>query len=152
MIENAKRPKLVGSFIRQRREALNLSQRALGLLFTPAVTTQFISNVERGVTPLPPAHGPTLCKALQVSEGEIMALLEREYTLKLSGRLGRAEAGEALSNGHANGNGQPSLAISNSDFDFMRMLYEAYRQADPKTRQTFTSVCESILNLGKPSG
>ena len=44
-----KQPKLVGAFIRQRREALGLSQRALGLLFSPPVTTQFISNVERGV-------------------------------------------------------------------------------------------------------
>ena len=53
MVEN-KKPRLVGNFIRQKREALGLSQRALGQKFTPPVTTQFISNVERGVTPLSP--------------------------------------------------------------------------------------------------
>src|SRR3954468_24285738 len=92
MVESSKRPKIVGNFIRDRREALGLSQRALGLLFTPPVTTQFISNVERGVTPLPPAHIPTLTKALNVSESEFMALLEQEYAYKLSGRLGKADA------------------------------------------------------------
>ncbi len=51
---------IVGAFIRQRRETLGLSQRALGQLFQPPVTTQFISNVERGVTPLPPVHISTL--------------------------------------------------------------------------------------------
>src|SRR4051795_11899745 len=87
-----KNPRLVGNFIRPRRETLGLSQRALGLLFTPPVTTQFISNVERGVTPLPPAHIPTLTKALNVSETEFMGLLEQEYAYKLSGRLGKADA------------------------------------------------------------
>src|SRR6478609_9296856 len=88
MVVDSKQPKLVGNFIKSRRTSLNLSQRALGLLFDPPVTTQFISNVERGVTPLPPAHVPTLTKALQVSESEMMGLLEKEYTMKLSGRLG----------------------------------------------------------------
>src|SRR5690606_28317860 len=89
-------PRLVGTFIRQRRDALRLSQRALGQLFDPPVTTQFISNVERGVTPLPPAHVPTLAKALVADENEIMSLLEREYAVKLSGRLGK----DASLNGH----------------------------------------------------
>src|ERR1700747_3131669 len=118
---DTKRPKLVGNFIRERREALGLSQRALGLLFSPPVTTQFISNVERGVTPLPPAHVPTLCKALMVSEGELMALLEREYTVKLSGRLGRVDDGapQLIENNH------PNLVISTTDYEFMRSLYDA---------------------------
>src|SRR5262249_47894405 len=92
MVDGSKnRPKLVGSFIRQKREASGLSQRALGLLFNPPVTTQFISNLERGVTPLPLNHIPTLTKALSINEAEIMSLLEREYTMKLSGRLARLE-------------------------------------------------------------
>src|SRR5436305_13141430 len=88
MVDN-KKPRIVGNFIRQRRETLGLSQRALGLLFSPPVTTQFISNLERGVTPLPPNHVPTLTQALNISEAEIMSLLEREYAMKLSGKLGR---------------------------------------------------------------
>ena len=140
-----KRPRLVGGFIRKRREALGLSQRALGMLFTPAVTTQFISNVERGVTPLPPAHVPILCKSLSVAENELLQLLEREYTAKLSGRLGKDMSVEG--NGHVAG--EPNLMISTVDFDFMRALYDAYKQADPKTRAAFATVCESILNLPK---
>lgn len=150
MVELAKQAKLVGNFIRQRREALGLSQRALGLLFSPPVTTQFISNVERGVTPLPPIHVPILTRALLVSEDEIMGLLEREYVLKLSGRLGKVEG-----NGHAgaNGNGaslaNATLVTAPNDYDFMRRLYDAYRQADPKTRQAFGTVCESLLSMPK---
>lgn len=145
MLENNSRPKLVGNFIRQRREAAGLSQRALGMLFSPPVTTQFISNLERGVTPLPLNHVPTLTKALGINEAEMMTLLEQEYTLKLSGRLARmdfkAEGAEAAK---AAGT---ILPVQSEDLDFMRVLYNAYRQADPKTRQEFASVCENVLKV-----
>ena len=139
MIE-AKRPRLVGGFIRSRRENLGLSQRALGLLFVPPVTTQFISNVERGVTPLPPAHVPTLARALNTAETDLMGLLEREYSAKLNERLGRPE-------GPQDDKETPGLTIAPGDLAFMQCLYDAYKQADPKTRQTFANVCESILNV-----
>jgi transcriptional regulator with XRE-family HTH domain len=145
-MNDSKRPRLVGAYIRQRREVLGISQRALGLLFTPPVTTQFISNVERGVTPLPPAHVPTLARALQAHESEIMSLLEREYSAKLTERLGRSE-GDAMEPVV----GTPGLTIQPVDMEFMKLLYRAYQQADPKTRQTFASVCESILNVPKVS-
>jgi transcriptional regulator with XRE-family HTH domain len=152
MIESPKRPKIVGNFIRQRREALNLSQRALGMLFDPPVTTQFISNVERGVTPLPPAHVPTLTRALQVSEAEMMSLLEKEYTMKLSGRLGlqhdsfNQNRGAVIIPMQAHSS-HPQMSVSTHDYEFMRSLYDAYKVADPKTRQTFASICETVLNL-----
>lgn len=149
MVDSSKRGKLVGEFIRKRRETLGLSQRALGLLFSPPVTTQFISNVERGVTPLPPTHIPVLAKALSVSDSELMALLEKEYAMKLNGRLGKTE-------GLSNGNGSspdmtPPLSIANIDYDFMKSLYDAYRMADPKTRQAFATICESMLKVPKSS-
>src|SRR6267154_2156639 len=127
-----KKPRIVGNFIRTRRETLGLSQRALGLLFTPPVTTQFISNVERGVTPLPPAHIPTLTKALQVSESDILTLLEKEYVAKLSERVGGTHVGE---NGLGMNGKSSHLSIEGMDFDFMRTLYNAYRHADTKTKQ-----------------
>lgn len=134
----------MGEFIRKRREALGLSQRALGLLFSPPVTTQFISNVERGVTPLPPVHVPMLAKALAVNESELTALLEREYTMKLSDRLGKAgELGGAIA--------LPSLMIAETDYDFMRNMYEAYKHADPQTREAFLDVCANVLKVSKPS-
>ena len=144
MIELNKKVRLVGDFIRKRREALKMSQRALGLLFDPPVTTQFISNVERGVTPLPPSHIPILAKALTVSPSEITVLLEKEYALKLSGRLGHAENG---SSDHLDI--WPNLVVSKADYEFMKSLYDAYRVSDDKTKQAFSTVCESILVIQK---
>lgn len=144
---DTKRPRLVGGYIRSRREAIGLSQRALGLLFTPAVTTQFISNVERGVTPLPPTHVPTLAKALNVAEHEMMNLLEKEYSLKLNGRLGRPESAQGTFSEMEDLPKMLGLTIAPGDLSFMQSLYNAYKQADPKTRQTFATVCESILNV-----
>ena len=132
-----KLPRLVGNFIRQKREAMNLSQRALGLLFTPPVTTQFISNVERGVTPLPPAHIPTLCNALKVSESEVMSLLEREYVVKLSERLGHP--GESPSS--------ENIGVSGADYSFWQKLYSAYQHADASTRKAFETICENMFKV-----
>ncbi len=149
-----RRPKLVGNFIRQRREMMKLSQRSLGLLFDPPVTTQFISNVERGVTPLPPAHIPTLTKVLQIREGEMMALLEKEYTLKLSGRMGTAD-GAALHSGDAaiplDSSSQEvmPLTVFAADFAFIHELYNAYRTAEAKNREAFQNACENILNISR---
>jgi transcriptional regulator with XRE-family HTH domain len=142
-MSDSKRPRLVGAYIRKRREVLGLSQRALGLLFTPTVTTQFISNVERGVTPLPPVHVPTLARALSVEESEIMSLLEKEYSAKLTERLGHHEGSQEPSSVI------PGLTIKPADADFMKDLYRAYQAADPKTRHTFDTVCETILNVSK---
>ena len=121
-----------------------MSQKALGQAFSPPVTTQFISNLERGVTPLPHSHIPLLAKALGVSEGEIALLLEKEYALKLSTKLGTQLPSEAdlQSSMH-------SVIVNNNDYSFMKSLYDAYQSADPKTRQAFASVCESVLNLPK---
>ena len=141
MLNLIKRPKIVGEFIRKRREALNLSQRAIGLMFDPPVTTQFISNVERGVTPLPPAHVPTLARALAVNENELTVLLEREYTMKLSDRLGKS--------GDFNSDTAPVLAIAQSDYDFMRNMYEAYQHADPETKQAFNELCHNMLKVNR---
>ena len=157
MVENLKQAGLVGSFIRQRREALNLSQRALGLMFSPPVTTQFISNVERGVTPLPPSHIAVLSKSLSISETELLVLLEKEYTMKLSRRLGRPGEDSISANGLQTSQSSQtslvsSLPVDANDFEFMRHLYDAYRQADTKTRAAFSSVCDSLLNPAKFSG
>ncbi len=144
MIESSERLKLVGDFIKKRRELLGMSQRALGLLFDPPVTTQFISNVERGVTPLPPSHIPMLAKALQASNAEMKALLEKEYALKLNMRLGTSDDGQK--NGAVD---LPNLVVSTTDYELMKNVYDAYRSADPKTRQAFATICESILKLPK---
>ncbi len=148
MVDSIKQPGLVGAFIKNRREALAISQRALGQLFTPAVTTQFISNVERGVTPLPPNHVATLSKALMVSESELLLLLEKEYALKLSGKLGRTTDGLPAGDGAGAGDSPvQSHVIAREDFDFWRALYDAYRKAEPKTQGAFSAVCDSLLHV-----
>lgn len=133
----------MGNFIRQRREALGLSQRALGQLFDPPVTTQFISNVERGVTPLPPTHVATLSKALVITETEILEILEKEYVAKLSGRLG-------VSDVKVDGSAHPHLVVGSEDYDLMRKLYDAYRRANEENKRAFITVCESMLGMVKP--
>jgi transcriptional regulator with XRE-family HTH domain len=144
---------LVGSFLRQRREAVGLSQRALGQRFNPPVTTQFISNVERGVTPLPPGHIPTLSRELKLSEAELLTVLEREYLIKLSDKLGAAASSEQQ--GHsvlAELEKRPlpqALLVEAQDFDFMCSLYDAFRAADEKSRQEFVALCEKLLRVRK---
>ena len=78
----------VGAYIKQKRQQKGLSQRALGQLLSPPVTTQFISNIERGVTPLPADHIPKLVGILEIPESELLQLLEAEYSAKLSRRVG----------------------------------------------------------------
>lgn len=145
MTSSSKKTRLVGEFIKKKRVALALSQKELGMLFNPPVTTQFISNVERGVTPLPPTHVVFLAKALSTSESEFMTLLEKEYAQKLNERLGKQ--GDEIS---GIGSGVlPSMLVSRADFDFMKNLYDAYQEADSSTKQAFATVCESILKLPK---
>lgn len=136
-----KNPRIVGNFIRKRREKLGISQRALGQRFSPTVTTQFISNLERGVTPLPPAHVPALCEALQISDAEIKVVLEQEYAAKLSGKLG-IEPSLVLGGGG-------TLNVSPDDYKFITDLYDAYQRADSTTRQAFQSAVKSILTMSE---
>jgi hypothetical protein len=84
-----------------------------------------------------------------VTEAELMGLLEREYTLKLSGRLGRADGTDGASGPSGGSGGLSHLVVAGPDYEFMRGLYDAFRQADAKTRQAFVTVCESMLNLPK---
>jgi hypothetical protein len=75
-----------------------------------------------------------------------MVLLEKEYAQKLNGRLGKSAESPSED---ASKDALPSLIIEGPDFQFMRSLYDAYRGADEKTKQTFATVCESILNVSK---
>jgi len=135
---------LIGRYLREKREAVGLSQRALGQKFNPPVTTQFISNVERGVTPLPPGHIPTLSRELRLSEGELMTILEKDYVLKLSDKVGHSELADMASRPLPQ-----ALLVEDHDFEWMRSLYDALKAADPKTREDFRTLCEKILHMTK---
>jgi transcriptional regulator with XRE-family HTH domain len=135
---------LIGRFLREKREAVGLSQRALGQKFNPPVTTQFISNVERGVTPLPPGHIPTLSRELRLPESELLGVLERDYLLKISDKVGHPELADMAARPLPR-----SLLVEEQDFDWMRSLYDAIKIADPKTREEFRALCEKILRVTK---
>lgn len=142
---------VVGQFIRQKREAAGLSQRALGQLFEPPVTTQFISNIERGVTPLPPAHISTITRALKISEEELMHTLEREYSLKISHRVGRPELAAFSPTARSPVESHDTIRFEDAaDRLFFVRIYEAYRNSDENRRRQFQEMSESVLGLTGP--
>lgn len=131
--------RIVGDFIKEKREAQKLSQKNLGKLLNPPVTTQFISNIERGVTPLPLVHVLALAKALKVTEAEMKHLLEKEYAAKLGGRLPGGS-----SDGDSSGG---SLSVSPADYPFMKKLYEAYQAGDQRSKEAFYVVCRNLFKI-----
>jgi transcriptional regulator with XRE-family HTH domain len=137
----------VGEYLKNKRKSVGLSQRALGQLLTPPVTTQFISNIERGVTPLPTDHIPTLSKLLSITEQEMMNLLEKEYLQKLSHKLGRSDLAQSSNEPHTL-NGAPVVIVSQCHHEFFSKLYAAFQSAEPKDQQLFIGVCESVLKVG----
>lgn len=132
---------LVGTFIKQRRQLLGLSQRNLGQMLNPQVTMQFISNLERGVTPLPASHIPTLCQALKVDEQELTHLLEKEFSLKLSKRMGKTTASESAET--------HSVEVAPKDAVLMASIYKSFTSADENTRQIFLTFCQNVLGISK---
>jgi len=131
---------VVGAYLRKRREELGISQKALGGLFEPAVTTQFVSNVERGVTPLPANHVPTLAKVLQVTESELMAVLEKDYAQRLTAKLGKHEL-------HAMGD--PSslkfVGVEPEQEEFWKKVVHLYDGSGHEAKERFHRVCEETF-------
>lgn len=135
-----RRSSRVGTHIRNKREILGLSQRALGQLFNPPVTTQFISNVERGVTPLPPSHVPVLARALRISEKELMMVLEQDYAQKLSGRIG-------LQDLQFENSDISILEIAVQDEAFFKKFYSAFKNSSDEKKKELIAFCESLLGI-----
>jgi hypothetical protein len=121
--------------------------------FEPPVTTQFISNLERGVTPLPPHHVPTLARELRIEESELLSLLEREYAQKISDRMhrqpGDTGANPAGQDGIVTTSTLKNLVVEEKDAEFIRAVYQAYSLADGTTKENFASLCEKILRMTK---
>jgi transcriptional regulator with XRE-family HTH domain len=130
---------IVGQFIRTERERKGLSQKALGQMFTPPVTTQFISNIERGVTPLPPVHIQTLTKIFDLGEEIFLDVFEKEYVTKLSQQVGRPE----YATNHSAGK---PLFVSNQNFDFMKKFVDAYQIADHSSQEEMKRSIESFIS------
>lgn len=160
-MNRSKRINLVGSFIRNKRESMKMSQRELGQKFESAVTTQFVSNLERGITPLPANHISSITKALQLADGELQMLMEREYVLRLNNKLQRGAApsgvaSESISDSFAHlassGEvtapivvGPTALALHHEDHAEFKKIYDLYRSLDASKRSHFLQQTHSLL-------
>jgi transcriptional regulator with XRE-family HTH domain len=69
------------TLIRQRRKALGLTQRELGKAL--GIHGQFISNIERGVAPLPRSQYRKLARALRVPLLSIIRADIKDYRLEI---------------------------------------------------------------------
>ena len=134
--------RILGDFIRKRRETLGLSQKALGQLFEPPVTTQFISNLERGVTPLPPVHVSTLAEALKVAEVDLTFLMEKEYALRLNQRLAPGEPGDTTL---TEGDSFIPLWVRPEDGPWIECLYRCFAALDIARKTAFRTLCAQFF-------
>ncbi len=137
----SKSPNWVGAFIRQKREEKHFSQKELGQKFSPAVTTQFISNLERGITPIPAVHIQALVKSLELNEHELMALMEKEYAAKLTHKI----AGQHMEH---SGAGAPAiLVVPKQDEEFFKFIAQSYNNLSDVDRAQFRAQIQSWFEL-----
>lgn len=128
---------IVGNFIRLEREKKGLSQKALGLLLSPAVTTQFISNIERGVTPLPANHIQNIAQIFGIQEELLISVCEKEFALKIYEQLGKSKVSNEIS-------GQ-AVFVSNQNFDFIKKFIQSFENASVEDKNKITQSLENII-------
>ena len=137
----ARSPNWVGAFIRQKREDKGLSQKELGQKFEPAVTTQFVSNLERGITPIPAVHVQALVRALDMREQELMLLMEKEYAAKLTHKI----AGQSMEIG---GESAPAvIVVPRADEEFFNWMVQSYNNLSEGDRHQFKAQLKSWFEL-----
>ena len=132
-----KTPNWVGSFIRQKREVKGFSQKELGQKFEPPVTTQFVSNLERGITPIPAVHIQALVKSLELNEQELMILMEKEYAAKLTHKI----AGQ-----HTDFNSETApavMVVAKQDEEFFKWIVQSYNNLSDVDRAAFKGQIKS---------
>jgi transcriptional regulator with XRE-family HTH domain len=137
----SKSPNWVGAFIRQKREEKGLSQKELGQKFEPAVTTQFVSNLERGITPVPAVHIHALVRGLEINEQELMILMEKEYAAKLTHKI----AGQ-----HADHSGESApavIVVARSDEEFFKWAVQSFNNLSDMDRVQFKAQLKSWFEL-----
>jgi len=137
----SKSPNWVGSFIRGKREEKRLSQKELGQKLNPAVTTQFISNLERGITPVPAVHIQAIVKSLELNEHELMALMEKEYAAKLTHKIAGTHLDQPLENAPA------VLIIAKHDEEFFKFVVQSYNNLSDLDRAQFRGQIQSWFEL-----
>jgi len=142
-----KQTRLIGAYIRQKREILGLSQRELGQRLTPPVTTQFISNMERGVTPLPAVHIHAIAQALGVPEGEITQIMEKEFLLRITEKTRTAGAAADSLPTEGTQEETKALLVRESYYEFFVRLDEILPQASLPQLDALAHLCESQFRI-----
>jgi len=74
---------IIGNFIREKRTKKGISQGDLGKRLGYG-SAQFISNLERGLAPLPPKIMKDLTKYLDISEREMLSIMLKEHEVYLT--------------------------------------------------------------------
>jgi transcriptional regulator with XRE-family HTH domain len=138
-----KSPNWVGAFIRQKREDKGLSQKELGQMFSPPVTTQFVSNLERGITPIPAVHIQALVKSLEFNEQELMILMEKEYAAKLTHKI----AGQHAEPGHHHESSPAVLIVPRNDEEFFKWIVQSFNNLGEVDRVQFKAQLKNWFEL-----
>ena len=138
----AKSPNWVGAFIRQKREEKGYSQKELGQKFEPPVTTQFVSNLERGITPIPAVHIQALVKTLSLHEPELMVLMEKEYAAKLTHKI----AGYSMDS-LGSENAPAVLVVAKHDEEFFKWVIQSFNNLSDVDRAQFKGQIKSWFEL-----
>ncbi len=134
------RKSTVGQFIRTRREAVGLSQKTLGGMMEPAVSTQFISNIERGITSLPTHHINKMAAALKIKPQELLVALEVDYSSKISHEVA------PNSNPNWYKNWAEFFGKLNSDeLSFFNHMLMNYPTSGQETREKFMLLAQQIF-------
>ena len=128
--------KIVGQFIRGMREKRNLSQGDVAKLLS-LKTAQSISNIERGVSPLPRAKIKKLSEILGIAKNELMSVALRE----VQDRYARA----------AGVNGAATLApegLSREDVSLVQTLISELKESDTGRKTELKLAVRKILGSG----
>lgn len=123
MDKNRLRLKKLGTFLKGRREELNLTQQQLA----KAVgydQSQIISNIERGVAKIPVAKIPEFSQALQLTPERLqLELVALDLSPELANRLGIIQC------------------------DSINQLVTKYLAADTETKQKFVLAISNAFNI-----
>ncbi len=125
--------KIVGQFIRDMREKRNLSQGDVAKLLS-LKTAQSISNIERGVSPLPRAKIKKLSEILGIPKSELMSVALRE----VQDRYAKA----------AGVSGMPSLThegLSKEEQSLVSTLISELRESDANRKTELKLAIRKVL-------
>lgn len=138
----------IGNYIKEKRILLGLSQKDLGLALNGSVTTQFISNIERGITPLPARHLETIAKALKAPPEELLLLLEKDYAQKV---VFKTSLDTFAKQNREEETSKKFFFAEGTEGNFLLKIQETFKKLDPKEKVHLIDSIEGLLKEKKKS-